>query len=260
MDFVKAQGLKLTNKTGSTVSASDLSGKVVAFYFSAHWCPPCRGFTPALAAFYQEVKKVGPFEIIFVSGDKSEAEGKEYFKNDHGDWLMVDFAQGSALSDTFRVQGIPSLIVIDAAGKPVDPDARTQVAKTAERKWQGVKEVYEEWAKSARDWRQTAGTSLGGASAASDKEAMRAARLARLGGGPPVPATATSPAPAPVPAPAPAPAPAVAAAPPQQAAPPVDSAALAQLMSMGFAEDKAQQALAAADGNVETATAILLES
>mmetsp|Transcript_143656 Transcript_143656/g.358070 ORF Transcript_143656/g.358070 Transcript_143656/m.358070 type:complete len:258 (-) Transcript_143656:193-966(-) len=257
MDFVKAQGLSLTNKAGAAVPASDLSGKVVALYFSAHWCPPCKGFTPVLKAFYEEVKKSGPFEIIFVSGDKSEAEGKSYFTNDHGDWLMADFAQGAAVSDAFRVQGIPSLIVIDAAGKPVDPDARAKVADAAKRSFQGAKDVYEEWAKSARDWRQTAGTSLGGAAAASDKDAMRAARLARLGGGPPVAAAAAAP------TPAPAPSPATAAPSPQAAAPEnpsVDSAALAQLMSMGFAEEKARQALVAADGNVETATSILLES
>ncbi len=27
--------------------------KIVAFYFSAHWCPPCRGFTPVLKKFYE---------------------------------------------------------------------------------------------------------------------------------------------------------------------------------------------------------------
>jgi thiol-disulfide isomerase/thioredoxin len=34
-------------------SADALAGKVVGIYFSAHWCQPCRDFTPRLAAFYQ---------------------------------------------------------------------------------------------------------------------------------------------------------------------------------------------------------------
>ena len=27
--------------------------KVVVIYFSAHWCPPCRAFTPILKDFYE---------------------------------------------------------------------------------------------------------------------------------------------------------------------------------------------------------------
>jgi len=33
-------------------------------YFSAHWCPPCRQFTPQLARFYQQAKQAGrKFEV-----------------------------------------------------------------------------------------------------------------------------------------------------------------------------------------------------
>ena len=30
--------------------------KLIGFYFSAHWCPPCRLFTPVLAEFYNVSK------------------------------------------------------------------------------------------------------------------------------------------------------------------------------------------------------------
>ena len=45
---------------------------------------------------------------------------KEYFHNEHGDWLAVDFsaaAEREKLSKQFGVSGIPSLIVVDSNGK-----------------------------------------------------------------------------------------------------------------------------------------------
>ena len=49
------------------------SGAVVGLYFSAHWCPPCRGFTPLLATCYAALKSAGkPFEIVFLSSDKDQ--------------------------------------------------------------------------------------------------------------------------------------------------------------------------------------------
>jgi thiol-disulfide isomerase/thioredoxin len=59
-----------------------LRGQVLALYFSGHWCPPCRQFTPVLANCYERLRKrLGPgrFEVVFVSADRNEAEFKQYF-------------------------------------------------------------------------------------------------------------------------------------------------------------------------------------
>ena len=32
---------------------------VLALYFSAHWCPPCRQFTPLLARAHAQAKQAG---------------------------------------------------------------------------------------------------------------------------------------------------------------------------------------------------------
>ena len=76
-------GDKIQGKAGLVDSEQCFGeGKVVGIYFSAHWCPPCRGFTPALAKFYNAVK-AGPngdkFEIVFVSMDRDEKSFDGYF-------------------------------------------------------------------------------------------------------------------------------------------------------------------------------------
>lgn len=50
--------------------------------FRAHWCPPCRKFTPMLAKLYQDLndEKKKKFEIVFVSSDEDEPSFKEYFQ------------------------------------------------------------------------------------------------------------------------------------------------------------------------------------
>ena len=41
----------LLDSDGKEVDKTVLAGKTIGVYFSAHWCPPCRGFTPKLVDF-----------------------------------------------------------------------------------------------------------------------------------------------------------------------------------------------------------------
>ena len=70
-----AKGNLVRLQNGNLVSCYDeeLAPKqIYGLYFSAHWCPPCRKFTPQLVAYYNQIAHDHPeFEIIFVSADKS---------------------------------------------------------------------------------------------------------------------------------------------------------------------------------------------
>lgn len=69
---------------------SDLVGKNILLYFSAHWCPPCRAFTPKLKEAYETIKaKNGPLEVIFMSSDQDQASFDEYFAT--MPWLALPF-------------------------------------------------------------------------------------------------------------------------------------------------------------------------
>ena len=97
-------------------------------HHSAHWCPPCRGFTPKLAEAYRNIKSAGKaFEIVFVSSDKSELQFADYFRE--MPWLAMPYALRdlkTGLSQMFGVTGIPALILLDGAtGDLISKDGRS---------------------------------------------------------------------------------------------------------------------------------------
>ncbi|CAG0914815.1 unnamed protein product [Notodromas monacha] len=125
-------GKKLVKRDGSTLDAESAlsSSSVIGFYFSAHWCPPCRAFTPVLADFYDALRDAGEgFEIIFVSSDRSEAEMLNYMKDSHGDWFAVPFnsAEVRALKEKFQVSGIPCLVILGKNGQLITKDGRSAI-------------------------------------------------------------------------------------------------------------------------------------
>merc|ERR1712178_148239 len=88
----------ILDKSGNTVSARSLSDKkYVLLYFSAHWCPPCRGFTPVLVEWYKEAKAAGhDVEVIFVSSDQNEDQWKNYWNS--MPWLSVKYGDPTVQS------------------------------------------------------------------------------------------------------------------------------------------------------------------
>ncbi|CAH1801246.1 unnamed protein product [Owenia fusiformis] len=134
-------GSTVVNKDGKSIDVNSFSGpgKVVGLYFSAHWCPPCRAFTPELANFYTKFKaseKGSSLEIVFVSSDKNEEEFKEYLSEMPFPALAFDQRDKKAnLSKKFKVSGIPTLIFLDAdTGKMITAEGRGKVTDDPEGK------------------------------------------------------------------------------------------------------------------------------
>ena len=60
-------------------TAAALAGKrFVALYFSAHWCGPCRKFTPLLGVCYEDQPDKDEVEVVFVSSDHDVEGFDEY--------------------------------------------------------------------------------------------------------------------------------------------------------------------------------------
>lgn len=92
---------------------SELNDKYLMLYFSAHWCPPCRAFTPKLSKAYTELKKHrSDFELLFVSSDRDHAAFDEYFGSMSFCALPYEDRQAKAeLSQRLQVKGIPTLMI-----------------------------------------------------------------------------------------------------------------------------------------------------
>ena len=128
-------GESLKTKAGTASTEEALVGKkLVGVYFSAHWCPPCRGFTPILAEFYNDVKKrdASNLEIIFITSDRDEASFNDYYSS--MPWLALEHSNQSlikALKEKFGVRGIPTFVILNGeTGEIIDASARNTVTES----------------------------------------------------------------------------------------------------------------------------------
>jgi nucleoredoxin len=116
--------------TASHLAAHDY----VLLYFSAHWCPPCRRFTPELAKWYtKQVPALAAagtkVEIVFVSSDNDKAGFEEYMKD--MPWKALAYEDRDVkeeLSEALEVEGIPTLALLDKAGNVMTTEARGKIS------------------------------------------------------------------------------------------------------------------------------------
>jgi thiol-disulfide isomerase/thioredoxin len=128
----------LLDSHGKEVSRNKLAGKTVGFYFSAHWCPPCRTFTPNLVKFRDDHKD--DFEIVFVSSDRSPQAQMGYMEEANMKWLTLPHRGKAAnsLAGKYGVKGIPALIIVSPDGETITKNGRGDVSgnpKGALAKW-----------------------------------------------------------------------------------------------------------------------------
>jgi len=122
-DAVDGSLVRLKDGKLENVAKGSLADKkIIAFYYSAHWCPPCRAFTPDLVAEYAELSKKYPqFELIFVSSDQDENAMKEYMEWGKMAWPAVAYGKDEKIElvNKLRAEGIPYLVVVDENGKVI---------------------------------------------------------------------------------------------------------------------------------------------
>jgi thiol-disulfide isomerase/thioredoxin len=89
-------------------------------YFGAHWCHPCREFSPTLLEEYRQLKQRKPdhFELIFVSDDRSSDEQALYIRELGMPWPVLKYSEIGSVPAVEHADGpaIPDLVVLTRDG------------------------------------------------------------------------------------------------------------------------------------------------
>ena len=130
-DWTTFFGAEIQTKQGKKSTVDALKDKkVIGIYFSAHWCPPCRQFTPVLGTVYEDMIEDHPdFEIVFVSSDRDEGGFNEYYGE--MPWVALPFAsqkEKGSLAQKYGVSGIPCLVFLNDKGDLITKDGRSVIA------------------------------------------------------------------------------------------------------------------------------------
>lgn len=109
-----ARDFTLETVDGSKVSLEDHRGQVALINFWATWCPPCRAEIPDLESTYLERREDG-FVVLGVNVEESRAVVQQFMDEMEMTYpVLLD--EGGEVMQTYRANGLPMSVIVDAAG------------------------------------------------------------------------------------------------------------------------------------------------
>jgi peroxiredoxin len=113
----KPIALQFTAVDGREVDLAKMKGKVVLLDFWATWCPPCVGEVPEVVSNYDRYHSQG-FEIVGISLDDDKSALLSFVAQHQMPWPQYydGLHWQSKYAQQFKVQGVPSMWLIDKKG------------------------------------------------------------------------------------------------------------------------------------------------
>ncbi len=109
-----APDFSLVNRSGETVSLSELKGQVVLINFWATWCGPCREEMPLLEQLHQRYESLG-FTLLGVNVEEDGGHAEEFLAGTPVTFPIL-FDPDNGVSKLYDVTAMPSTVLVDRGG------------------------------------------------------------------------------------------------------------------------------------------------
>ena len=116
-DFTASVVANAPDPTQPTITMSALRGHPVVLDFWATWCGPCQAEAPIVNGLAQRFKDKG---LVVIGVNTSDAEGlAARYVAKKGLSFPIVYDEGNAIANKYRVDNLPTLIVVSKEGKMV---------------------------------------------------------------------------------------------------------------------------------------------